>query len=712
MILRQVAVKRFRRFADFTLDLSPGLNVIYGNNELGKTTLHDALLLGLFTRPTVRNAEVRETRSWNNTALPEVTLVFAFDDQSFSLVKDFESKGLALTNQLTGSVSRDPAAAESVVTAAIGLGTASLFRATAFIGQDRLADLASEKDLRKSLGDELQRVVTGGGDDVVASTVLKKLDDKIGHLQKGTTGMAREPGEIRAARDKLADLSGKIAERRGQLAAIDRSQDDLTADEKKLAVMLTALDDARRLKERYLRRQQVKSDLDATALQEDELDQKIESTERLQREITGIETNIAPYGQLQALDSATIARLASANEAINLHAQQVQEVEQEIALAETVSGAGAGSTIPVWLLPLGLALAASGLIGAFYSVYLLAIALLGAVLVAFDLGRRRSPGPPGRDTTVQSPHTRLEEARRRLSEAKSERQETLSRFPGKNYGQLLEEYETYRRLHTELGQAKARLDGLLGGRTVEELERSRREISRKRRDCQEILTGPELVNAEMDPLAFTRLARQIDATEAEATTLHEAVLRNRAIIENSPFSAVDVHRLAEEQAIWTSQLERAQRRLLIYQTARQTIETAKNRVLIAAKHALEAEMGEYLSTITGGRYREVSVDERTLSFTVQSLEKDVDPFIDPQISLSRGAQDQFYLAARLSLLKFICGGKKPPLLLDDPFVAFDQSRLENTMQLCRELAKSHQILLFTCNGIYRKWADNFIALSM
>jgi putative ATP-dependent endonuclease of OLD family len=49
MHLATINVKNFRNLRDFTLHLRPGLNVILGENNIGKTNLLDALRLALTT---------------------------------------------------------------------------------------------------------------------------------------------------------------------------------------------------------------------------------------------------------------------------------------------------------------------------------------------------------------------------------------------------------------------------------------------------------------------------------------------------------------------------------------------------------------------------------------------------------------------------------------------------------------------------------------
>lgn len=50
MRIAQIGLTKFGKFRDKIFDFSPGFNLIFGRNEAGKTTLTDALLVGLFAR--------------------------------------------------------------------------------------------------------------------------------------------------------------------------------------------------------------------------------------------------------------------------------------------------------------------------------------------------------------------------------------------------------------------------------------------------------------------------------------------------------------------------------------------------------------------------------------------------------------------------------------------------------------------------------------
>jgi uncharacterized protein YhaN len=122
---------------------------------------------------------------------------------------------------------------------------------------------------------------------------------------------------------------------------------------------------------------------------------------------------------------------------------------------------------------------------------------------------------------------------------------------------------------------------------------------------------------------------------------------------------------------------------------------------------LQAEIGKHIAVITGGKYRRVEVDPETLQIQVLSAEKGG---LVGTSALSHGTVDQLYLVARLSLMRNIAGGCKPPLLLDDSFVAFDRERLNRAMRLVRAFSKEYQVLLFTCYDTFDSFADNLVNL--
>lgn len=93
MHIRRLRVAQLRRFrSPFELDeLDPGLNILSGPNEAGKSTLVRAIRAAFFER--CRSSGAEDLRPWGDgSAAPEVTLDFAWAGQSCRLIKSFLSK--------------------------------------------------------------------------------------------------------------------------------------------------------------------------------------------------------------------------------------------------------------------------------------------------------------------------------------------------------------------------------------------------------------------------------------------------------------------------------------------------------------------------------------------------------------------------------------------------------------------------------------------
>ncbi|MCD7868067.1 MAG: AAA family ATPase [Clostridiales bacterium] len=96
-----------------------------------------------------------------------------------------------------------------------------------------------------------------------------------------------------------------------------------------------------------------------------------------------------------------------------------------------------------------------------------------------------------------------------------------------------------------------------------------------------------------------------------------------------------------------------------------------------------------LCEITGGKYREILMDEDFQMWVNTDL-KTV-----PVERLSRGTLEQIYFALRMSAGELLCGKEKYPVILDDVFGMYDEERLSAVLHW---LAKENrQVILCTCH---------------
>ena len=64
---------------------------------------------------------------------------------------------------------------------------------------------------------------------------------------------------------------------------------------------------------------------------------------------------------------------------------------------------------------------------------------------------------------------------------------------------------------------------------------------------------------------------------------------------------------------------------------------------------------------------------------------------------SEGYKNIFSLCRRFSLIDVIYNKEKPFVILDDPFVNFDEEKLEKAKKLVKKLGENYQIIYFTCH---------------
>src|SRR5690349_20473962 len=74
-----VVVNNFQALESASVEFSPGLNVLFGPNDLGKSTLATAIRAALLVPPS--SVEASRYRPWFVDAVPEVTLTFRDDDE-------------------------------------------------------------------------------------------------------------------------------------------------------------------------------------------------------------------------------------------------------------------------------------------------------------------------------------------------------------------------------------------------------------------------------------------------------------------------------------------------------------------------------------------------------------------------------------------------------------------------------------------------------
>ena len=102
MRFTRLAVEAFQGIRRAEVEFGPGLNVLYGPNDLGKSTLATALRAALLVTPGSKESEIYAP--WYADATPSVSLAFADDSEHYWKVnKRFGAAGATTTAELLHS---------------------------------------------------------------------------------------------------------------------------------------------------------------------------------------------------------------------------------------------------------------------------------------------------------------------------------------------------------------------------------------------------------------------------------------------------------------------------------------------------------------------------------------------------------------------------------------------------------------------------------
>ncbi|MDO8684516.1 MAG: AAA family ATPase, partial [Armatimonadota bacterium] len=215
MILRNLNLYNYKKFDQLALQIGPGLTVIKGRNEAGKSTVQDALMLSLFGDPRSRAAAVNQRRRWGRDSYFKVELEFDWDGQAFKLEKDFDAKTEHLTNICNGEELTERDAIHRRLAEMTGLGAEELFRATACVTQSNIAHINGKG--KEQISDQLQSVITGGAEDTVATRAAASLQAKAADLRKGLDRPANNPGAIKEAQEYAERLKVELTAKKADL---------------------------------------------------------------------------------------------------------------------------------------------------------------------------------------------------------------------------------------------------------------------------------------------------------------------------------------------------------------------------------------------------------------------------------------------------------------------------------------------------------------
>ncbi len=706
MRITHLRLSHFKTHTSLEIKPAAGLTVIRGPNEAGKSSIAEAIEMALFSKADAEREDVRRAWAWGASEPPEVRMDFDFDGQAGSLVKRFDGTRSKVELSIDGRTGSDGALIAEKLADITGIPDAAFFRATASVGHSEL-DAVDGDEL--ALQDRLQQVVSGA--DRGTAAARKMLEAAV---RRYRSEGPENPGLLKAVRDEAAMLERELANGEAALAHLesDRAQ-------------WVAAHERREELDVQLRRQQ--ADLveaqraEALALRRD---RAAEQYERLERATSLVEESERLRGHMpSAIPLAQLRSAASHARGLDF---EISELEAEVSIGDATADEGDERPIapprPMRWLLLAAVLVALGALTSFFlggngllgGIVMLLVAVCVIVCLAQAVrlaGRRRQYGLAMRLAESASVQ-RADVDRARQEQFRRARRDLESTLAGLGVDDVAAAEALLAAVEKQT-EALAHIEGELRGLGVKEsnlrrLVEARDEAADETERASHALVA--MGNLVADPasavMKVQRLVAQTlparDAARSEEDQAQGRVAANQV-------DAEVVVGLSERLAAARDRQAQLERRLLVYQGTLAAIESAERATLKTAARYLEERMGPMMARLTDGRYDDIEVDERDLAFRVRVPE--TGEFVDVR-QLSHGTADQLFLIARLGLVRSVTMDRRPPLILDDPFVTFDTTRGERAVRLVKQFAaeQGFQVLYLTCSDRFDKLADELVLL--
>ncbi|MCX5800048.1 MAG: AAA family ATPase [Candidatus Eisenbacteria bacterium] len=716
-----------------------GLNIVYGGNESGKSTLVEAIYATVFG--VERKDTEQSFQSWSPSRGFTGLVEFGVVGGTVRFLRDFSSNKVTVTRTENGNSkelfsgdasprsrsdrSDEKRAYLELLRQLFGFSDGALARQTSIVRQLHLeteftpglrglisgagsTDYNGAIELLKARFDELTTENPWGRVARRKMRAIEEVQDKLNKAQADletaegffsrNINLAGEAGELQT---RIKGLREKCVQKREFLSKIGR---------------LVELQNILKEKRKLLRSEQSAK----------------EDYEKVKKTCEGAREKLCKeypsFARLETDISSTLSRAVSVEGEVGLAERELSDKEAQSRVAPR--------PIPGWAIAavsLGI-LIVSLVVGVLNGKLGLTIGVGAAVAIAVYIGlyllsrsrRRKLPDAAS-----------LEASGKRLSSLREEearlREEVCRSFPDEEtrarvgtlrmlelagqYARFREAKKTVEDFERQLLERKAEAEVEAGARertggdgysaALSDAAVGEAKLEQFLKEHEELF--PLKDDSEKAAVMAARAKAEIESTEKELAELEGKLTETRiehARVSASPVSPPEVYqdeieRLRESLARLT--LRRDALRLAV-----QILEECVAQYQAESIERIAGRISKVFKTLTQERYKAVRLSPELEPLLETSAEKEIAPE-----QISTGAHDQLYFSMRIAMIEELSGEKGLPLILDDPFVNFDDERLERARALLADLAgeRDTQVIIFTHGDRHLTWDANVIRLS-
>ena len=679
MRIDKIEIDGFGKLNNFSLAFSDGFNLIYGENESGKSTLCDFLLSMFYDMPndgkriSLSESFRRKYKPWHSERFGG-RVYFTHDGRRYLLEKSFGNTKRGDHARLLDADTWDECgSAEHAGERFFGLGREGFIKTLFIKGLGAGAtEMNSEEILTRLSNQETS------GDEEISYTNIQNALEKEQHAILTKTGKG---GKLYALREQLRQLEMQRASALHFLETIKEEEQQAVTQKQQISVLSSSLEETEQLyqtalaHERWLSQQKT---AETRGVLEERLAREKQKEAELKERLTAQAEKADSYISQTELDNAKVLE----KEIIILENKQEETQKDRQTCLENVQTKHARNKRNAAILAIAI-FAAFVLCGFVFQKVFSRLIFFGAGLLCsaalFVLLWKK-----GTDKGVLSAtEEMLSDISEELSKKKQQAAQLLGTYDAEDFNAFFaraaEERASLGMKQNQEEQAKA------VAAEIQALEKAIADLPPS--DMQPAEQAVAEYKGESAGVLAAR-SRQQKAALAQVTQKYHALSVSLAKQEGSGRTVAEID---SDILTVSAQIEQLEERHAALLKASEWLLRAHGEIKQNYAPRLNRKTAEIFSLLTREKYSGVKLGE---GFHL-NYKNEHNEIVDAA-HLSGGTYDLLYIALRFASLSVLFDGKIPPVILDDALLQLDDMRLYVAAEYLNS-AEFGQVLYFTCH---------------
>ncbi|MBE7037808.1 MAG: hypothetical protein E7404_02770 [Ruminococcaceae bacterium] len=659
MYINKLNIISFGAFCDKEITFENGLNVLYGENESGKSTIL-AFIKFIFYGIANRKNDFKKYIPLSGEPM-NGSITVTDGDVQYEISRNSKltkAKQVQVFNKTTGE--RMSPEFEQNIGQNLFLMSETTFLNTLFLYDAHVKVSGDDGEITT----KLSNMTLSGDENVSQKDILKKIEDDIANY----TSARRKNAFIPNLEEKISDLNNKLffaRENSEKLLLIENRKDEIK-------------------KQITIKQDEYNSLLNKKILakKNEHRIKLLDCEQRLERAQNNL---LNCQNQILALDGEKFENIKNVTideEKDFLAGEDFSKFDTKlIVIEEREKNLFSKKKMSVALL-MAFALATAVLL--FVSPYLSLIGISGVIfsfLFFYFVNKKIALTKTEKDDIIRQKEENSSLISKFLSEVKLSGKE--------EYISLKNEYTQYL---ANISALNSKVDVINSEVCTckKELEKVTKEIvdefKEEKKSGDEII---EDIKNSISNLPLYEIEKNLLNASKELSELKMAFSNLELELKMKKDAASDIVKISDELENARILLKERKEELEVLNEAKNIFDLALNEQRNNFAPLLTKKVGKIFSSLTGGKYEDLLLDEDFFAH----IKKDAG-YTNQEI-LSEGTLDQLYFSVRFGIIELV-GEKNLPVFLDDAFIRYDEKRLLKVLSFLDDYSHKNQVIISTC----------------